>query len=312
MFDRRLAGFTLVELLVVISIIGMVVGITLPAVQYARESARKVTCANNLRQFGIAMNNYASVYGAFPPCRTTSPQKGWSIELMPYLDADTFVDDWDLEKDYFDNANKRLLLRYIGLFHCPSTPDKYREVEAIYDSRGKGMNSVRGLVSDYYVHRGGIPMYDGKTYQNALEETRRVQASEFTDGLSCTILMNEQGGRPTLWREGKKTDSTVKEPWMSLWGGVPCTKIPNLTQLSRIVNYSNDAFYSFHPGMVQGLFVDGAVRRVSEKAIPYVVLALNTRDGGENVRADDLELVEWDESFLDPDTNQYPDGSSPE
>lgn len=313
-FPRR--AFTLVELIVVIVIIGMVAAITVPAVQSAREAARRVSCANNQRQLALAFCSYSATHGNFPAARPTNPLRGWAIELMPHLEAETFLAAWNLDKDYCSNENKRLLLKYFSVFHCPSTPNPREKVEVTKDSYGNAIPAISGYTSDYYVYRGGVRMYDGKTYLNPLNDSKPVPTAEILDGLSHTIVLNEQCGRPNLWESnGRRVrNASVEEPWTCIWAGAASTVVPDVVtgHPNSVVNVSNEFVYSFHGVGAQAAFLDGSSRMISKHVIPYVMLALNTRNGYENVGVDDLDLTAFNESFVNPKTGLYPDGTSPE
>ncbi len=309
----RNAGFTLIELLTVIVIMGMLIGILLPAVQGAREAGRRVKCLNNQKQLALAFMNYSTANnGILPPSYTTLPiQRGWTIDLLPHMDGETFLNDWDEGSEYFAGNNQYLLKRFNPSFHCPSTPNARRMVTVKRDLVGDAIN-VEGSVSDYYVHSGKIYVREyGKNaeYNPPLAVGKRISA-EAEDGVSHTILLNEQCGRPARYLKGKRDGSAeVSQSWMRLWAGAPVTELPeSLRNQDRVVNYSNEAFYSFHtPGTYAG-FMDGSARLLSKSALPYIVLALNTRDGGENVSTSDLELVKFDESYIK--NGVYPDGTS--
>ena len=307
------SGFTLIELLVVISIIGILIGLLLPAVQTAREAARQAQCLNNQKQLALAFVQYSTSHGGLLPASySTNPvQSGWTIELLPHLDAENFLKDWDLEADFHAGDNQNLLKRFNSSFHCPSTPDKRRIAKCTEDLKGNAVN-VSGSVSDYYVHTEGVPVAEyGKTavYANVLAVNER-RTADAEDGISQTILVNEQSGRPNLWKEGRKDGSlTVSGASRSLWAAAPVTQIPSwLRERDHVVNYSNEAFYSFHSAGSYAGFLDGSARLISVRALPYIVLALNSRDGGEDVRVDDLELDSYDESFLK--NGIYPNGKS--
>lgn len=304
-------GFTLVELLVTVSIIGVLIGLLLPAVQTAREAARQTQCLNHQKQLALAFMEYGTAHGGLLPASySTDPvQSGWTIALLPHLDADTFLNEWEQDADFFAGNNQYLIQRYFAPFHCPSTPDARRTATASEDLNGKGI-SVKGSVSDYYVHSGDVPVaeYGVKNkYRNPLGVNERLSI-QAEDGASQTIIVNEQSGRPALWKEGKRESSLqVSGASRSLWAGVPVTQIPSwLRERSRVVNYSNEAFYSFHSAGSYAAFLDGSARLISTRALSYVVLALNTRDGGENVRVEDLEMESFDESFIK--NGLYPDG----
>lgn len=127
----RKSGFTLVELLVVIAIIAILMGLLLPAVQYARESARMAACKNNLRQIGLAVLNYESARKVFPPARIMpaknpppgmdcgGDQPSWLVRIMPFMEASNVYDQWDLSQPYSTHAPE---LQSIPLrtYLCPS------------------------------------------------------------------------------------------------------------------------------------------------------------------------------------------------
>ena len=135
--DRR--GFTLVELLVVIAIIGILIGMLLPAVQAVREAARRTACSNNLRQLGLALHNYESALGEFPPSRlgpdfsisssiteqfgATSSFQSWTTVMLPYVEQASLGNMYDFNSPWFDNANSNnleLIQTQLSLFNCPS------------------------------------------------------------------------------------------------------------------------------------------------------------------------------------------------
>ena len=129
------AGFTLVELLVVIAIVGVLVGLLLPAVQTARSTARRLQCTNNLRQLGLAMHGYESAKGALPPgYRSRSqdatwrdpdtwdapPGWGWSTYLLPFIEESTIADQIDLEQPFWTDAHRPIVQSRVATCLCPS------------------------------------------------------------------------------------------------------------------------------------------------------------------------------------------------
>src|SRR5262245_17985795 len=93
MSHRR--GFTLIELLVVIAIIGVLIALLLPAVQQAREAARRIQCTNNLKQIGLAMHNYHDTVGSFPPARKGCCWGTWNIFILPYIEQASLYNAWN-------------------------------------------------------------------------------------------------------------------------------------------------------------------------------------------------------------------------
>jgi prepilin-type N-terminal cleavage/methylation domain-containing protein len=118
---RLRRGFTLVELLVVIAIIGVLVALLLPAVQAAREAARRSSCSNNLKQIGIATHNFHDTYNVFPPLRIAGAE-GWAsywVLIMPYMEQKNVYDSWDLTRKY---AQQSAIARetHVKSYYCPS------------------------------------------------------------------------------------------------------------------------------------------------------------------------------------------------
>src|SRR5262245_9143676 len=97
-------GFTLVELLVVIAIIGMLIALLLPAVQAARESGRRTSCQNNLRQMGVGIHNYHDTKRLLPPSRRGPQHATWFVLILPYAEQNALYDQWDIDKTYYQQT----------------------------------------------------------------------------------------------------------------------------------------------------------------------------------------------------------------
>jgi prepilin-type N-terminal cleavage/methylation domain-containing protein len=116
---RWRTGFTLVELLVVISIIALLIGLLLPAVQRAREAANRISCANNLHQIGLAFHLYHDDYNKLPPCQLDNGGATWAVLILPYMEQGNLYKQWDLNKSYYqqtDLARRSTVPNYF----CPS------------------------------------------------------------------------------------------------------------------------------------------------------------------------------------------------
>jgi prepilin-type N-terminal cleavage/methylation domain-containing protein len=117
---RPRGGFTLVELLVVIAIIALLMGLLLPAVQAARESANRTSCANNLHQITLAMHQYQLVHDQFPPrCAFDTAGASWAVLILPYLEQDNLYNQWDLTRTYYDQSDSARMTS-VPVYFCPS------------------------------------------------------------------------------------------------------------------------------------------------------------------------------------------------
>jgi len=187
---QRQQGFTLVELLVVIAIIGVLIGLLLPAVQSAREAARRVTCKSHMKQIGLAMHSYESARNRFPaffvsrsgnPARVADLDKGanWLVTLLPMLEETALFDQWDRSVAAAENQGRS---QDISVFKCPSDPQS-RSVPCSYAGGGWARGSYGMNVSpcQHGVNDGG-----GVGAVN-----RSVSFRDIRDGTSKTIAIDE-------------------------------------------------------------------------------------------------------------------------
>ena len=190
---RRRRGFTLIELLVVIAIIAILIALLLPAVQQAREAARRTQCKNNLKQFGLAIQNYESSVGSFPPARTGYPMVfSAHAQLMPYFDAANLYNsiDFNTAPTFAEppvapySANVIAALVRVPMFLCPSdlatVPGNSYGTTNYVVCTGSGSNPTAR-----YIRAGDGVMYDPKLLGI-------VKFRDVTDGLSNTVAMSEE------------------------------------------------------------------------------------------------------------------------
>jgi prepilin-type N-terminal cleavage/methylation domain-containing protein len=285
-------GFTLVELLVVIAIIGILVAILLPAIQAARESARRMTCQNNLKQIGLATLSYNDANRHLPPPKagstTFNELGGMFVLLLPYLEEGNRFAQFDVEKPAADPINLPVTGEAVAIFTCPTmamprtVPDTACN-EAL--AAGSYLISSRTDYKKFGALDGAFdnPSPDGK-YTLGLRN--------ITDGTSKTLLVGEinyglldmtwtdcadRAGSPKwgdqMWAQGY---------WALSWGHMS-GEYPDLYNNSQKFNppYSARVFRSDHPGGVQFVILDGSVHFLTDASSPTVRSALVTRAGGE-------------------------------
>jgi len=191
-------AFTLIELLVVISIIAVLIGLLLPAVQAAREAARRAQCTNNLKQTGLALHNYLSTNDTFPPVvvlprdRTTQPWSGLT-RLLPYLEQTNLYNAINWSRDFEFTTNVTLAATKVGAFLCPSE----------INDRARVTPTMTYYPSNYCFNQGTWFVYDPPTDQvgdGVFVPNRAYSPAAISDGLSNTLGMAEaKAYQPNYW-----------------------------------------------------------------------------------------------------------------
>ncbi|WP_406698271.1 DUF1559 domain-containing protein [Singulisphaera sp. Ch08] len=186
-------AFTLIELLVVIAIIAVLIALLLPAVQSAREAARRIQCINHLKQFGLGLHNYESGIGALPPSfiiTTTSTgekkQNGWSVHgrTLPFLEQGAMYNAINFDANYEDPPNTTISNTTLSMFLCPSEIHPEPKPSAYGP---QGVSSYGFVMGDWFVW-GGL---SGPFNRSAFGPNRSVRFADFRDGLSQTIVAGE-------------------------------------------------------------------------------------------------------------------------
>jgi prepilin-type N-terminal cleavage/methylation domain-containing protein len=295
--DRR--GFTLVELLVVIAIIGVLVALLLPAVQSARDAARRMSCGNNLKQIGIALHNYHDTYLVFPPgnitdgpCCGTPSQTVWSISILPYMEGLNLQNQYNFNKTNEDPVNAFVRTQRVATYECPSDPmrnkvlipasgpanDLRPQIEYRTGSY-RGMGGVGWPLSGEYAYRRqwdssdildancprdrkGVLHWVGKV-NGAANEYGCERMATITDGTSNTLMVGEYYTKPTA--EPRRTTFwayTYTSFALSCMTPESRTLIADYTRCASLgdSNPCKRAWGSFHGGnALQWVRCDGSV-----------------------------------------------------
>lgn len=207
-------GFTLIELLVVIAIIAILVALLLPAVQQAREAARRSSCKNNLKQFGLALHNYHDVHRVFPPGfvhQPTAPQHsphwGWGSYLLPFVEQSAMYETLNVGDNHLGDAladtsaggGRSLMQTPLSSYRCPSDPAPgMSDRGGVRD--GSGSWGVDMAVSNYVASNGAhaaaanyaYVMFDNPTSGPVFYANSKTRIRDITDGTSNTILLGER------------------------------------------------------------------------------------------------------------------------
>ncbi|MDZ4683509.1 MAG: DUF1559 domain-containing protein [Planctomycetaceae bacterium] len=190
---RSASGFTLIELLVVIAIIAILIALLLPAVQQAREAARRTQCKNNLKQIGLALHNYHDTFTVFPPTICVGPGDGgeWSLpaRILPYVDQGNVYNVVDFSRDYNQTSTQfpfGVKAMRVPFLLCPSDPNDRQRLAAA------GVPEHYPLC--YTANLGTWFIFDPVTRQfgdGSFGPNSRTSARDFTDGMSNTLCFSE-------------------------------------------------------------------------------------------------------------------------
>jgi len=321
MRTRRIRGFTLIELLVVIAIIAILIALLLPAVQQAREAARRTQCRNHLKQLGLALHNYLDAYNSFPiGGQVPIYQANWRASLLPYLDQaplynrltqtpangngyNTF-NGWTGDGGY-GTANAALNNAFVPAYKCPSSV-----LSAFYVGTADGVspgqgNGEIGMTMDYVGICGGysaVAPFNTNAWLNTSYGTMATNGMlqigvaklirDCTDGTSNTMMVGEDSGTiANVDRRKNLGGGWGGHRGLSLSGGsgygnggvITTLYSPNPTTTPQFTGagFNNNPLTSFHEGGVHALLADGGVRFISENLSFDILLRLCVINDGQ-------------------------------
>lgn len=307
----RRSGFTLVELLVVIAIIGILIALLLPAVQAAREAARRTQCSNNLKQIGLGLHNYHSARKAFPPGGVLRNNQGhsWWVLICPYVEETSIYQRFQSNTDTTGwvgdtgNAFNRAIVQnvFISFMRCPSSSLPMFGLDTPDQLNANVMSPTYAGVAGANDHSTSKamppPSAPGRlSFGGALIRVKAIPISKITDGTSSTLQVVEQSDFC------KSVTGTLEDCRSDCWHGFPMgpglgqpitERAFNTTTILHRVNEKsyaavgvagncgpNRPFQSVHSGGAIALFCDGSVRFISETIAIQTLYDLANRDDG--------------------------------
>ena len=316
---KSVRGFTLIELLVVIAIIAILIALLLPAVQQAREAARRTQCKNNLKQIGLALHNYHDIHLAFPSSYLVQPNvdaimgtpnangdngPGWTIlfMLLPQIEQANLYNSFNINLPAWHANNAAQALTPLPTYRCPSDPSP-SNVYNVVDGCGSGANTLATFsLSNYVASAGQIEVWgdpgnlsvlaNGPFYRNS-----RTRIRDVIDGLSNTVFFGEQTTYHTIgatWVGIVPNSQTCPMPRFAYAGSDDAAPQINVHsgpggpyEIPPVIHPPNsnlglvDEMYSMHFDGCNVLLGDGSVRFASKYMDQLIWSYLATCKGGE-------------------------------
>jgi prepilin-type processing-associated H-X9-DG protein len=287
---------------VVIAIIGVLVALLLPAVQAAREAARRMSCSNKLRQIGLALHQHHDAYGKFPPGWAQSPftvPQGQILQgghgtfpfLLPFIEQEALAGMYRWEKRAQGPENQPVAKTQLAIFQCPSAePNRWVTIDLDpmnYSYGGKGACGDYAGILEIDAALADLGLVDRvAAYDGVLSDNHLTRIAEITDGTSQTILIAECAGRPKLWRAGRYVPNEYASGGVWVAGTLIFGRGASRDGVTQpgpcAINCTNNReVYSFHPGGANVAYADGSLHFLQASIDIRVFARLVTRAGGE-------------------------------
>lgn len=299
-------GFTLIELLVTIAVISVLIALLLPAVQSAREAARRSQCQNNLKQIGLALHNYHDFYRALPPAcirpvgfvdnGRDEPRSTWAIAILPMLEQAPLYEQFDSTVNSTDPSNQTVTAAWVPMYRCPTDPASDLFFEPMLGS----LYSRSNYAANYGAASWGQSFWADSQFKGVMGQNTGLRLGSITDGTSNTVCVSEiriqPGNRDNrgVWAFPAPGASSVgldcDEECQGVNGDpandwIPyCDALPGQMDCSfQNAEESNAGPRSAHEGIAQVLLSDGSVRGLQETMSVDILRRLFASQDGEVV-----------------------------
>ena len=284
----RAAGFTLIELLVVIAIIAILIALLLPAVQQAREAARRTQCKNHLKQLGLALHNYHDTFLVFPPAQIRGYNGtnevgnafSWGAMILPYMDQAPLYNQFNFSVPMFEGVNKTVILGLSSIPNtiCPSDANRTKTRNVHGTTNTNYMASMPN--TSYFGSTGALNSWSDNANVDlaggffTIDPSPPTGIARISDGTSNTIAIGEKAARmwtggaflgiqhSTMGSAAPGNDQACCQDWFLYFAVYPITN--DTRKFPSPLNQVNIRASSDHTGGAHFLFADGTVRFISE------------------------------------------------
>lgn len=265
--QRLRRGFTLVELLVVIAIIGILVALLLPAVQAAREAARRTQCINHMKQIALALTNYHDVKKSYPSSYDTTTFWAWGTDILPYIEnsamRDGLVSRNNGVLNPFDTVQFDIMKTTISDYRCPSDDaPQLNDKRAPFGSNLVATSNYIGVMGSTTVLKDTVPQANGIMFQNS-----HVRLKDITDGTTKTFLLGERdylNHYAAIWAAGTTSPGATWSSFRHLNTNPTFIGGVSIDGGGLINCVQPSCFSSIHPGGANFALADGSVQFVDE------------------------------------------------
>ncbi|HQX50104.1 MAG TPA: DUF1559 domain-containing protein [Planctomycetaceae bacterium] len=299
-------GFTLVELLVVIAVISILMALLLPAVQMAREAARRTQCLSNLKQVGLALHNYHDIHKTFPPAcirpvgfidnGRDHPRLTWAVAILPMIEQANLYQQFDSTVDTTNVANLLAASTVVSAYRCPTDAGTGVAFEPILGTLYSRSNYAANFGSASW----GVRFWQDSKTRGVMGQNVGLRMGDITDGLSNTVCVAEVRAEQSasdnrgVWafpapgasnvgldcdRECQGVNGDATHDWIPY-----CNPLPGQLSCSfQNTEESNAGPRSMHPQTANVLLSDGSVRPISESVDIQTLRRLFSSGDGEVV-----------------------------
>lgn len=312
--NRSCTGFTILELLVVIAIVAVVLTLLLAGVQSVRESARRMTCSNNLRQIGLALHAYHDAFDTFPYAHVYSNnhagkyvQQSWARQILSHLEQQTLYNAYNQNYGFAQGSNRDRLAISLPVYKCPTSPapniDEFelKGFPTADSTDPRGPLFYAGVAEYFVVSRWTGPSPPGMgsgrgmfPFHNEVAPSRPIRIVDVRDGLSNTIAVSENAGGGRVYRANRRSTELRQSSVQGHWAAHNRFDIIRYDTSGErrggghcVINCTNDNgrnFFGFHPGGVLALFGDGSSRFMNSGVEYETCAALCVIDDGRSVQ----------------------------